>query len=59
MRQVPKKGDKSWPAYGYNAKALCNQKMEIVRQVGQARERFAAHSETRLKVRGRSKPAGL
>lgn len=54
-----KKGNKPGPAYAYNVKALRDQEMDIARHAEQAYEQFVAQWETRPKVRGRSKPAGL
>jgi transposase len=57
--QPQKKGNKPGPAHAYNVKALRNQEMDIARHAEQAYEHFVAQWETRPKVRGRSKPAGL
>lgn len=57
--QPQKKGNKPGPAYAYNVKALRDQEMEIARHAEQAYEQFVAQWETRPRVRGRSKPAGL
>ncbi len=54
-----KKGNKPGPAHAYNVKALRDQEMDIARHAEQAYEQFVAQWETRPKVRGRSKPAGL
>jgi transposase len=54
-----KKGNTPGSAYAYNVKALRDQEMEIARHAEQAYEQFVAQWETRPKVRGRSKSAGL
>jgi hypothetical protein len=54
-----KKGNKPGPAHAYNIKALRDQEMDIARRAEQAYEQFVAQWETRPKVRGRSKSAGL
>ena len=57
--QPQKKGNRPGPAYAYNVKAIRNQEMDIARYAEQAYEHFVAQWETRPKVRGRLKPAGL
>ncbi|WP_197486440.1 IS110 family transposase [Sphingobium sp. EP60837] len=54
-----KKGNKPGPAHAYDVKTLRDQEMDIARHAEQAYEQFVAQWETRPKVRGRSKPAGL
>nr|WP_206069783.1 IS110 family transposase [Novosphingobium olei] len=54
-----RKGNQPGPAHAYNIKKLRDQEMEIARHAEQAYEQFVAQWETRPKVRGRSKPAGL
>jgi hypothetical protein len=57
--KAQKKGNKPGPAYAYNVKALREQRMDIARRAKQAYEQFVAPWQTRLRVRGRSKSAGL
>jgi len=52
-------GHQPGAAYVYNIKKLRDEEMKIARHAEQAYEQFVAQWETRPKVRGRSKPAGL
>lgn len=57
--KLQKKGNKPGAAHAYNVRALRDQEMDISRHAAQAYEQFVAQWETRPKVRGRSRPAGL
>lgn len=57
--QSQRKGNQPGPAHAYNIKKLRDQEMVAARHAEQAYEQFVAQWETRPKVRGRSKPAGL
>lgn len=54
-----KKDNKPCPAHAYNVEALRDQEMDIARHAEQVYDQFVAQSKTRLKVRARSRLAGL